>query len=301
MEKLITVLTATYNRAHLLPDLYQSLCRQTCQLFDWVIVDDGSTDNTEKLIVNWISMPHQFQIEYIKKENGGKNRAINDGVKLVNTPYTMIVDSDDYLTDDAIDFLTNVSDSVLKENKIAGVAGLRGTDINTPIKIPLVPPNEYITASNLERRAYNLESDACEVYKTDILLSHPFFVWPHEKYLPEEVVWNQLALEGYCLRWYNRVTCIVRYQQGGITRESWLVLRNNPMNYAMMFNHHLLTCSSIKSQFYNALQFVSCCFLGKEPGYILNCNNKLLAIILFFPGWLLSKRRLLQIKCYCLN
>ena len=107
MRKFITVLTPTYNRAHILPNLYGSLCRQTNQFFDWLVVDDGSTDDTEALVNKWVSMDHSFRISYIRKENGGKNRAINDGVRMIDTPFTMIVDSDDFLTDDAIEFLSN--------------------------------------------------------------------------------------------------------------------------------------------------------------------------------------------------
>ena len=129
----ITILTPTYNRAHLLPDLYQSLCRQTCQLFDWLIIDDGSTDNTEALVNRWISESHPFCIRYVKKENGGKNRAINDGVKLINSLFTMIVDSDDYLTDDSIEFLSRAAREIEEDEAIIGLAGLRGLDCNTPL------------------------------------------------------------------------------------------------------------------------------------------------------------------------
>lgn len=299
MDKLITVLTPTYNRAHLLLDLYQSLCRQTSNLFDWLIIDDGSTDDTETIVGTWLSESHPFHIEYVKKENGGKNRAINDGVQLVKTPFTMILDSDDFLTDDAIEYLSNAAQEIETDDNMAGVAGLRGTDANFPLEEPTIPKNRYIIANNLERKLYHLEKDACEVFKTSILASHPFQVWPNEKYLPEQVVWNQIALENKSLRWYNHITCICRYQENGITKGSWKILKDNPMCYAIMFNHLLLTDPSFKGRINNTLQFVSCCFLGKKPAYILQCNHRLLAILLLLPGWLLSRRRLCQFKNNC--
>ena len=299
MRKLITVLTPTYNRAHLLPDLYGSLCRQTNQLFEWLVIDDGSTDDTEALVKKWVSMDHPFRIKYIKKDNGGKNRAINDGVRMIDTPFTMIVDSDDFLTDDAIEFLSNAALEIKDDDAIAGVAGMRGIDNNTPLKVPFFPKDAYVDASNLERTQYGLEKDACEVFKTDILASHPFKVWPSEKFVPEQVVWNQLALEGYNLRWYNRVTYIARYQANGMTNGSWKLLKENPMGYAMMFNHLLLTDPSMKSSISNTVQFVSCCLLGKEPAYILKCNRRVLGLILLIPGWVLSKRRVAQFKRFC--
>ena len=99
---MITVFTPTYNRANLLPDLYDSLKRQTCKDFEWVIVDDGSTDDTGSLVNGWLSQA-DFSICYTKKENGGKQRAVNLGLQLAKGEYFFIVDSDDILTDNAIE------------------------------------------------------------------------------------------------------------------------------------------------------------------------------------------------------
>jgi len=297
-QKLITVVTATFNRAHLLVDLYDSLCRQTHLLFDWIVVDDGSTDGTSDMVKQWIRKQPPFHIQLIQKENGGKNRAINDAVKIVSTRYTMIVDSDDYLTDDAIAFLTDAAQEVEESEEIAGVAGLRGHDLSTPLDNPSFPKDTFVVASNLERKQYQLEQDACEVYKTAVLASHPFQVWSTETFVPEQVVWNQLALEGYRLRWYNRITVIVRYQASGMTNASWELLKNNPMGYAMMFNHLLRTDPSFCSKINNTLQFISCCFLGNHPSYIFNCNQRLLGILLLIPGWALSIRRRVQFHSF---
>ena len=299
MRKLITVLTPSYNRAHLLPELFRSLCRQTDKLFDWLIIDDGSTDDTEALVNGWISSPQPFRIRYLRQKNGGKNRAVNDGVRLIDTPFTMIVDSDDYLTDDAIAFLSGAAQEIESDKTLIGVAGLRGWDDHTPLEEPSFQKGDYVIANNLERKRYHLEKDACEVFKTDALFSHPFHVWPNEKFVPEQVVWNQLALEGYRLKWYHRVTCIVRYQEHGMTNDSWRLLRDNPMGYATMFNHLLLTSPSLKSRIRNTVQFISCCLLGGNPSYIFHCNQRLLGFLLLLPGWGLYLRRLTQIKRFC--
>lgn len=295
-QKMITVITATFNRAHLLIDLYDSLCRQTNLLFDWIVVDDGSTDGTSDMVQLWIRKQPPFHIQLIQKENEGKNRAINDAVKIVSTPYTMIVDSDDFLTNDAISFLSTVAKEVEDNEEIAGVAGLKGIDEYTPLENPSFPKNEFVLASNLERDLFYLERDACEVYKTAILTSHPFQVWRTETFVPEQVVWNQLALEGYRLRWYNRITTIVRYQDSGMTNDAWGLLKDNPMGFAMMFNHLLLSAHSFRSKINNTLQFICCCFLGNNPTYIFNCNQRLLGVFLLIPGWALSKRRRIQFK-----
>ena len=97
-----TIFTPTYNRAYILPQLYQSLCMQTCKDFEWLIIDDGSTDNTYSLVEDWINKCKQFSIRYYAKENAGKPRAINDGVKKAKGKYFFMVDSDDRLKPDAI-------------------------------------------------------------------------------------------------------------------------------------------------------------------------------------------------------
>lgn len=100
---MVSVFTPTYNRAYILPVLYESLKRQTCSDFEWIIVDDGSTDNTEELITSWQMECNDFSIVYRKQKNGGKHTAINNGVTLAKYEWFFIVDSDDYLRNDAVE------------------------------------------------------------------------------------------------------------------------------------------------------------------------------------------------------
>lgn len=296
MDKLITVLTATYNRANLLPDLYASLCRQTYQDFDWIIIDDGSSDGTQSIVKKWLTEEHSFTISYHYIPNGGKNRAINYGVKLIQTPFTMIVDSDDYLTDDAISFYQQNLLEIIDKNNIAGIAGLRGTDINNPLNKVTYPTNTFILANNLERSKYNLQKDACEVYRTSILQDHPFVVWVNEKFTPEEIVWNQLAMEGYSLRWYNKVTCIVRYQENGLTKDSFNLIKRNPMGYAMMYKQRITLSKNFKDKFYNTCQMTAYSILGGHLSFILQNKNKVITFLALPFGIILSIRRIIQFK-----
>lgn len=296
MDKLITVLTATYNRANLLPDLYASLCRQTYQDFDWVIIDDGSSDGTQSIVKKWLAEEHTFTISYHYIPNGGKNRAINYGVKLVQTPFTMIVDSDDFLTDDAISFYQQNLLEIIDKNNIAGIAGLRGTDINNPLNKVTYPTNTFILANNLERSKYNLQKDACEVYRTSILQNYPFFVWENEKFSPEEIVWNQLALEGYSLRWYNKVTCIVRYQENGLTKDSFNLIKNNPMGYAMLYKHRIGLTTNIRDKFFLNYQLIAYSILGHHFNYCLKSNFNLISLIAIPIGVIVAIRRIWQFK-----
>ena len=129
----ITVFTPTYNRAYILSQLYQSLQRQTYKDFEWLIVDDGSVDDTESLVSNWLNDNNEFPIRYYKKENGGKCRAINYGVELARGRLFFNVDSDDYLTDDALEKVAKWESDLPKNGLYCGLVGNLGTsETETP-------------------------------------------------------------------------------------------------------------------------------------------------------------------------
>ncbi len=294
MGKLITVLTATYNRAHLLPDLYHSLCRQTCKDFNWLIIDDGSNDGTSGLINEWLLQNHGFHISCCFVPNGGKNRAINTGMEMVKTPFVMIVDSDDYITDDAIAYFSERLIDAMDDNNLAGISGLRGYTPSKPLHHLSFKENDFVVANNLERKKFGLDKDACEIYKTELLRTHPFKVWEGEKFVPEEVVWNQFAIEGYSLRWYNKVTCIVRYQEEGLTINSLGLLKKNPMGYASMYKQRVLLSRSSNERFSNCTQLIAQSLLGGHPFYAFQSNKKITTILAYPFGCIIALRRIIQ-------
>ena len=122
----ITVFTPTYNRGYAIEKLYRSLQRQSFKDFEWLIVDDGSTDNSEELIKNWICEENDFPIRYYKQENGGKCRAINRGLDLACGKLFFTVDSDDYLTDNALERINYWENTIANQPGFCGVAGNRG-------------------------------------------------------------------------------------------------------------------------------------------------------------------------------
>ena len=103
----LTVFTPAYNRAHTLPRTYESLCRQKCKQFIWMIIDDGSTDNTAELVKGWQSRSNGFPIRYIYKENGGMHTAHNTAYANIDTELNVCIDSDDMLADNAVELILN--------------------------------------------------------------------------------------------------------------------------------------------------------------------------------------------------
>lgn len=215
----ITIFTPTYNRRDLIDNLYRSLLRQTQKNFEWLVVDDGSTDGTEKYFADLSSEASPFQIRYIKQDNGGKHRAINNGVNNALGKLFFIVDSDDYLTPDAIEKINQWAEALDGSRKWAGISGLKGFSKDRVVG-QQNKECRFVDAKNSERRKFKLLGDKAEVYFTDVLREHPFPEIPGEKFISEEIVWNAIARDGYYLRWFNEIIYICDYLESGLTKDN---------------------------------------------------------------------------------
>lgn len=229
----ITVFTATYNRESLLPRLYKSLAEQTNKNFEWLIIDDESTDSTEKLINKWIENEKSFQIRYIKQEHGGKYRALNKGFLEANGEYFFIVDSDDYLTNTAIEKSCSwIKEIEISNKNLAGVAGLKAYE-NGRISggNPKIDDKGWIDADCFEREKYGLGGEKAEIFKTDILRDHLFPEFEGEFFLTEAVCWNSIYADGYKLRWFNEIIYKFEYLEDGLTKSGMNELEGHINNY----------------------------------------------------------------------
>lgn len=229
--KMITVFTPIYNRAYIIDQLYQSLLRQTNSEFEWLIVDDGSTDNIVELAERWMKGNQKFQIRFYRQENGGKHRAINYGVKLAKHEAFFIVDSDDYLEDDAIETILKYWNDINTDGKFAGISGLRRHK-NGEIIGGKPAFNDYVDATNLERGQFGLGGDKAEIYKTELIRRFPFPEYENELFITEAVVWNRIAYEGYGIRWINKSFIICDYRQDGLTAKGQQLFLDNPKGWA---------------------------------------------------------------------
>lgn len=300
MNVQLTIFTATYNRAYILPRLYASLKKQTCMDFEWLVIDDGSTDNTDLLFRQWALEDNPFPIVYCKVSNGGKNRAINRGVQIAKGKYFFIVDSDDFLLPEAVSYVLRCFSTLDKNKNFIGISTIRGGTDKSPLNgEPLIDRNlGYIDCNNLDRYKYNLSADMAEVFFTEKLKLYPFPVWKGEKFTPEAVIWDRMALDGYILRWYNKVIYLCEYQNGGLSASSWRLLRDNPMGYAMLYNIRLEYTKNIRMIINYALQYIVCCCLANKKMQILRCVKPILSIFLFPVGFVLFLRRKMQITKY---
>lgn len=292
-----TVFTPTYNRAYCLERLKDSLLAQTFTDFEWLIIDDGSTDNTEDLVCGWQDL--NLRIKYFKKVNGGKPRAINFGLQKANGRFFFLMDSDELLVPDALKKMYIWCKEIENEDMIIGVGAAKGYPNGKYLKgsAPYIPLNGYIDAAHLDRDLYNLDADMGEAYKTDLFKKFPMAEWPGENFAPEQIALYQTSLAGYKLRWHSDIIYIIDYLEDGLTKNSRILEKKNPMGYSMMYNHMLLYPRRTFWQKFNyACQSSALAIYGKNPKYILSSNKPALSIISLPLAMVLAVRRSLQYK-----
>lgn len=209
----VTICTPTYNRKECLKKAYNSLLNQTAKDFEWLIIDDGSQDHTDKQVEEW-KKENKIEIRYYLKENGGKHTALNIGIQEAKGKYFCILDSDDHLVDNAVEEIIEEF-SKLEDGKYAGVGFNKifddGKIIGTTFR------KEYVDATSLERKKYNIDGDKAEVFYTEIIKKYPFPVFDKEKFMTEAIVWNRIAHDGYLLRWVNKPLCVCEYRADGLS------------------------------------------------------------------------------------
>lgn len=292
----LTIHTATYNRAYILENAYRSLCAQTVKDFEWLITDDGSTDNTEDLIRSWMANDNGFTIGYQKLNHVHIPRALNSGVQRASTEWFMMLDSDDYLLPNAVEKVISWIDEIKDMEHIAGIGFAKCYPDGRYMKnqTPLIDPEVgYVDASHIEREKYNLNMDMCEVHRTELFRKYPFQRWPDELYAPEQLNFNEIALAGWKMRWRAEKLYICEYLEDGQTRDDRLV-KNNPMGFAMMHNQNLLIKKGFKQRFKSASQMIALCFYAKHLEYLRKSNSKLLTALAFPYGLVLGVRRRIQ-------
>jgi glycosyltransferase involved in cell wall biosynthesis len=233
---LITVFTPTYNRAYLLQRCFESLLVQTYANFEWLLVDDGSTDTTEQVVLDF-QQKAPFKIRYIKQHNSGKHIAINTGVSLAKGAYFLILDSDDYLPNKALETLKNKING-LTNVSIGGVVGRKQYENGKIIGSPLA--HDVIANSLSIRFKYRLKGDLTEVFKTKILQQFPFPQFNGEKFCPEALIWNRIAVK-HQLYFFKEAIYVAEYLSEGLTSNIVKIRMKSPkasMLYYSELSHY---------------------------------------------------------------
>lgn len=232
---LITIFTPAYNRGYLLGRLYQSLLTQKLQNFEWVIVDDGSSDDTQDVIESFIS-ENRLQITYYKQTNSGKHIAINKGVEIAKGKLFFIVDSDDYLTNKATQIIAEKYKNIEDNPLFAGISGRKGYSETEYIGSQEKYDDIHSNALDF-RYVHNKKGDMAEVIKTDIIRQYPFPIIKGEKFCTEGLLWFRVALK-YKFLWFDNIIYIAEYLEGGLSDNIFKIRKNSP-EYAILFYSEL--------------------------------------------------------------
>ena len=230
----ITVFTPTYNRAYIIDELYNSLKKHTFIDFEWLIIDDGSTDCTYEKVKNWSADNTKFPIRYYKFENSGKQKEINRALDLARGELFFTVDSDDLLTADALDKINQWEKTIPQCEKFCGFAGSDGDMTGKAIN-PIFS-EEYVDATFFNRYAETgmfIGHDRPWVFYTDVHRQYRYPEFEGEKFIAEAVVWNRMAKDGYQIRCFNDVIYLIEHQEDGYTKKISQILIQSPKGYGL--------------------------------------------------------------------
>ena len=272
----LTVFTPAYNRAHTLPRTYESLCQQKCKDFIWLIVDDGSQDNTAELVRLWQARDKGFEIRYIYKENGGMHTAHNTAYEHIDTELNTCIDSDDKLAPDAVEKILRKWDQV----KDQGYAGIIGLDADFEGKIIGKGFPEGLTETTVVGYyAAGGSGDKKLVYRTDIINQYPPYpVFEGEKYVSLAYKYR-LIDQTYKMAVLDEVLCNVEYQPDGSSGTMWKQYLKNPRGFAFWRKICMQYPESKKRLFVDCVHYVAESMIARERHYIKTSPRKFLSLL----------------------
>lgn len=285
----LTVFTPTYNRADLLVRCYESMKRQTEQKFIWLIIDDGSTDDTKELVKSWETEEHIFELRYHYKENGGLHTAYNEAIAHIETPLCVCIDSDDYMPDDAVEKILKFWDENGSE-KYAGIVGLDYYTDDTVIG-DLLPQQKSVNLIDLLTGKYPIvNGDRTNVVRTELYKKYaPMKVFPGEKNFNPHYMHLQISQE-YDFLVMNENLRYVEYQPGGMSDSMLRQYKSSPNSFLETRKLYLsFPNTSFKFRFRHCMHLVSSCILaGKFKDILRETPCKAITILAVPFGMMLS-------------
>ena len=273
-----TVFTPTFNRKELLEKLYKSLQKQTYTDFEWLIVDDGSTDGTGEKVKEFLE-ESKLDIKYFYKENGGKQRAYNFATDKANGELFICLDSDDEYVENGFETILKYWEKYEKNGEIAGMGYLSmypdGEIIGSSF-----PEKEMISTQFDIYNKYGVKGDKGLMFRTEIIKKYKFPVFDDEKFITEAVVYNRIC-EKYKMVYVNEKIEIKEYQEDGLTAKYNNLLLRNPKGQALYHNEINFQNLTFKQKILNnAVYYKFCRVAGYKLGKIFKeSKNKLFLLM----------------------
>lgn len=215
----LTIFTPTFNRASTLKRLFESLCKQSDRRFEWLIVDDGSTDNTKKCIDSFVEQNVDFNIKYYYQKHGGKPRAQNKAIDLATGDLFITCDSNKFLANNAVEIIMRVAETIVNKPLMCGVGGYRA-DLQGNIwgGEMLIGEEGYLDCTRLEHEKYHIRGDKSTAFFTSVLKQYKSPEYPNEDFISEAVWLIPMAMKGYKTRWVPEIFIFGEYAKDGLTR-----------------------------------------------------------------------------------
>ena len=270
----LTVFTPTYNRAYILNQCYESLVRQSCKDFIWLIIDDGSTDNTKELVEEWMKNDNKFEIRYHYKKNGGMHTGHNAAYELIDTELNVCIDSDDFMPDNAVELIVNFWREY-GSDKYSGIVAL---DIykNGEVIGCKLPDKKSTTLSGFYDNGG--QGDKKLIYRTEVINKYPSYPeFKGEKFVPLDYKYL-LADQDYELLIMNEAVCVVEYMEDGSSKNMFRQYYKNPRGFSFMRKVHMIYDKKFINKFKNCIHYVSSSFISKNKEFISESPNKLMTI-----------------------
>ena len=286
MKKTLTVFTPLYNRKETLLRTYESLCKQTCKDFEWLIIDDGSTDNPFEEIEKWQKKDNGFLIRYIHKENGGMHTAHNVAYENITTELNTCIDSDDYMPTNAVELIVNCWNQC-RDKGYSGIIALDFAD-STKRVIGKELPHDRESISLTDYYDQGGEGDKKLIYRTDIInQTPPYPVFKGEKYVSLAYKY-QIIDQTYELKILNENVCFVEYQLDGSSTNMYRQYMKNPRGFAFWRIEQMKYSRSIWQKFWACIHYTSSSFICHNHSFIKESPCKVLTVLAIPFGFALS-------------
>lgn len=266
---MISIITPTFNRSYTLDRLYHSLVSQTNKNFEWIIVDDGSTDNTQMKCEKYIQ-DNIISCRYFRQLNKGKPSAVNGGVKKANFDYIFIVDSDDALVAEAINIIHNsISQSSTFSEDFSGFGYRKATldgvvlgdSFHTSEKEPI-----FLTSTEC-KNTFRVDLAFC--FKKKLLLENPFPVIEDEKFVPELYIWNKITDIAKVCFYPNEIVYLCEYLPDGLTNNFSEEIKRYPIGFSIYYKDQFFREKTFFQKLKMAIRYSQCCYYKKKK-----YNNK---------------------------
>lgn len=290
----ITIITATYNREHLLPKLYESICNnyKTYKDIEWIVMDDGSKDGTKKLVNKW-KKEAKFKIDYHYQDNAGKMKAINKGMKYVTGEVVIEIDSDDYLLDGVLKKI-NEDYKKLDNDNVYGIIYRRDiVGIDTE-KFKILD-GKILRVFEIYNK-YNYNFDLALTFKSEIRKKYEYEVEDGEKFITEARTYYKMDqdYDGLLIKSDAIIGC--EYMEDGYSKNIQKVFKSNPKGYVKFFNECLSYADDntlFKKKLYFVKHYILFSYLvGKSKKECIDeaLGCKWLVTLLVIPGYIKSSR-----------